>query len=62
MLRVRNKVTGREYRCSEEDFIAARQKTRALIKIGEITPPKKPTPEPKAAKEAKEKKPSKKEK
>lgn len=62
MLRVRNKVTGREYRCSEEDFISARQKTRALIKIGEITPPKKEAPEPPAAKEAKQKKTGKKEK
>lgn len=42
MIRVKNRVNGKEYTCREKDFISARKKGAALVKIGvvEPTPPK----------------------
>lgn len=33
---VRNRVTGKEYQCREEDFIRAKRKGAALVRIGEV--------------------------
>lgn len=35
-IKVRNRVTGKEYQCREEDFIRAKRKGAALVRIGEV--------------------------
>lgn len=68
MIRVKNRVNGKEYVCREKDFISARKKGAALVKIEvvEPTPPKrlsfeeklpgedKPKPKKRAPKKKKE--------
>lgn len=35
-IRVRNSITGKEYQCREEDFIRAKKKGAALVRLGVV--------------------------
>lgn len=43
-IRVRNRVTGKVYECFEEDYLRARRKGAALVKIGDAKPEPKRVP------------------
>lgn len=43
-IKVRNQVTGREYECREDDFIRAKRKGAALVRIGVVEPEKEVKP------------------
>lgn len=35
-IRVRNRVTGKEYECREDDFLRAKRKGAALVRLGVV--------------------------